>query len=114
LDKFPEAFDRFERQVDVDRFRSYMELSYSFRSFAGQKWAGTPKQWAAFNREAEKRGFPVPDFIRREIRESRGSGSYVSGRQQKTVTWKHEVVTVKGKSQNRYRDLKTGKFIKKP
>ena len=30
------------------------------------------------------------------------------------VTWRHEVVTVKGKSQVRYRDLKTGRFIKKP
>jgi hypothetical protein len=30
------------------------------------------------------------------------------------VTWIHEVVTVKGKSQVRYRDVKTGRFIKKP
>lgn len=30
------------------------------------------------------------------------------------VTWRHEVVTVKGKSQVRYRDLRTGRFIKKP
>jgi len=30
------------------------------------------------------------------------------------VSWKHEVVYVRGHSQNRYRDLKTGRFIMKP
>jgi hypothetical protein len=29
-------------------------------------------------------------------------------------SWRHENVTVKGKSQDRYRDLSTGRFIKKP
>ena len=29
-------------------------------------------------------------------------------------TWRHETVTVRGKPQVRYRDLKTGRFIKKP
>src|SRR5512136_2327899 len=31
-----------------------------------------------------------------------------------SASWRHEVVNVKGRSQNRYRDLKTGRFIKKP
>jgi hypothetical protein len=30
------------------------------------------------------------------------------------VSWRHEVVNVRGASQERYRDLKTGRFIKKP
>jgi hypothetical protein len=30
------------------------------------------------------------------------------------ATWRHETITVKDKSQNRYRDLQTGRFIKKP
>ena len=30
------------------------------------------------------------------------------------MTWRHESVIVMGKSQDRYRDLKTGRFIKKP
>lgn len=113
-DKFPEAFERFESDVDVDRFDSYMQLSLAFRWWAGRNWKGTTKQWEAFNAEAERRGFPVPDFIREEIRESWGSGSSVSGGPQKAVTWRHETVTVKGIPQNRYRDLKTGRFIKKP
>jgi len=29
-------------------------------------------------------------------------------------TWRFEKVTVRNKPQNRYRDLKTGRFIKKP
>jgi hypothetical protein len=114
LDKFPEAFERFEDDVDVDRFGSYMELTYAFRLWAGEKWHGSRKQWEALNGEAERLGFPVPDFIRGELREKSGSGYYVSGGQQKAVMWRHEVVTVKGISQSRYRDLKTSRFIKKP
>ena len=30
------------------------------------------------------------------------------------TVWRHETLTVKGKLQSRYRDLKTGRFIKKP
>jgi hypothetical protein len=29
-------------------------------------------------------------------------------------TWKYETINVRGKSQQRYRDIKTGRFIKKP
>jgi hypothetical protein len=114
LDKFPEAFRRFEGDVDVGRFRSYNELTMAFRWWAGERWRGTGRQWAALNTEAENLGFNVPDFIRREIRESHGSGNYVSEEKQKAVTWKYETIEVKGSPQNRYRDLKTGRFIKKP
>lgn len=78
MDKFPEAFERFENDVDIGRFVSYMELTSAFRWWAGEKWIGTPRQWEAFNAEAEKIGFPVPDLFREEFREARGSGSYVS------------------------------------
>ncbi len=114
MDKFPEAFRRFENDVDVGRFRSYNELTLSFRWWAGEKWRGTPRQWEALNAEAENLGFDVPDFIRREIREYRSSGYHVTEGKQKSATWKHETVKVKGTPQNRYRDLKTGRFIKKP
>jgi hypothetical protein len=110
LDKFPEAFERFESDVDVDRLRTYSELLYSFQWWAGEKWKGTARQWAAFNAEAERLGFTVPHFIREEIRGSRASGSYAY----QVPTYRHEVVIVKGVSQDRYRDLKTGRFIKKP
>ena len=54
--------------------------------------------------EASRLGIPV--FVERT------PVARVYGRT--AVTWRHEVVTVKGKSQVRYRDLKTGRFIKKP
>ena len=96
LDKFPEAFRRFESDVDIDRFDSYRELTLSFQWWSGPKWIDTPRQWAALNREAEKLGFRVPEVIRREVREGGFSGYYVSGGKQKTVTWRREIVTVKG------------------
>jgi hypothetical protein len=113
-DRFPEAFERFEQVVDVDMFDSYMELTYAFREWAGEKWHGTHKQWEALNVEAEKLGFPVPYFIRGELRERKSSGYYVSEGRQNAVAWRHEVITVKGMSQSRYRDLNTGRFIRKP
>jgi hypothetical protein len=112
LDKFPEAFERFESEVDVGRFESYHRLTLAFRWWAGEKWKGTARQWEALNAEAERLGFDVRYLIREELREARGSGYYVSGGRQRAVTWRQKVVTVKGKSQNRYRDLKTGRFTK--
>jgi len=114
LDKFPEAFERFESEVDVDLVDSYRELLLAFQWWAGEKWLGSPMQWTAFNAEAERLGFEVPSFVREEIRESRRSDYYVSEGRQKAVTWRHEVVKVRGASQSRYRDLKTGRFIRKP
>jgi hypothetical protein len=112
--RFPEAFERFESDVDVESFGSYMELLYAFQFWAGENWQGTPKQWKALNVEAERLGFQVPDVIRQEVRESWGSGSHVIREEQEAVTWRHEVVNVRRTSQDRYRDLRKGRFIKKP
>ena len=109
MDKFPEAFRRFENDVDVSRFESYHQLTLSFRWWAGEKWRGTPRQWEALNVEAENLRFEVPNFVREELAEMRGSGSYSSGR-----SWRREFVKIKGKSKSIFRDLKTGRFIKKP
>jgi len=114
MDRFPEAFERFESDVDVRRLRSYSELLYSFQWWAGEKWRATRRQWEAFNREAENLGFDVPSFVREEVLESRASGSYAYAHPQKVVSYRREVVSVRGKSQNRYRDLKTGRFVRKP
>jgi hypothetical protein len=99
LDKFPEAFRRFESTVDIGKFETYYQLSLGFRWWAGQKWRGTPNQWRAFNREAENLGFEAPRFVR-DVREA--------------LSWKQVRITVRGKSQSRYRDVKTGRFIRKP
>jgi len=110
LDKFPEAFRRFEEFVDVDKIASFKELRLAFASWSGSKYRDTDKQRLALAVEARKHGIPIiiqarPFPYRRQV-------TYVPER--KVVTWRHEVVTVKGCSQARYRDLRTGRFIKKP
>jgi hypothetical protein len=114
VDRFPEAFERFEEDVDIESLKSYSELIAAFRLWAGERWKGTAKQWSALNIEAKRLGFEVPRFIREEIRESQRLGYVVSEGRQRALTWRHEVVTVRGSSQDRYRDIKTGRFIKKP
>ena len=104
VDRFPEAFQRFERVVYVDTFESYEELSYAFAHWAGKRWRDTYLQNLALKREAEKRGFKdakMPTYFRK---------TQVSAKQ----TWRRETVTVRGKPQVRYRDIKTGRFVKKP
>lgn len=104
VDRFPEAFERFEKVVDVDRFESYKEMSYAFGHWAGKRWRDTYAQNLALKREAEKRGFKdakMPMYFRKPQASAK-------------KTWRYETVTVRGKPQARYRDLRTGRFIKKP
>lgn len=103
-DRFPEAFRRFEDVVYVDRFENYQQLAYAFSSWAGKRWRDTYKQNLALEREARRLGISgeIPAYHRRQ-------NPYHF-----KTTWKCETVMVKGKPQNRYRDLKTGRFIKKP
>lgn len=93
MDKFPEAFRRFEEVVDVDRIQSFRHLRSAFASWAGQKWHGTNTQMNALAVEARRIGIPLIIERKRE--------------------WRHEIVLVKGVSQERFRDLKTGRFIKR-
>ena len=103
MDRFPEAFSRFEEVVDVRRIQSFRQLRLAFASWAGWKWNETYLQTRALANEAHRLGIPV--FIeRRHVARFYGRTA---------VTWRKEAVTVKGKSQVRYRDLKTGRFIKK-
>ena len=103
VDRFPEAFRRFEKLVDMKSFRSYRELAYGFSHWANRRWVDSYKQNVALKREAEKRGYSdsrIPTYFKRKVSTKR--------------TWRRETVSVRGKSQNRYRDLRTGRFIKKP
>jgi len=104
MDKFPEAFSRFEEVVDVNRIDSFRQLRLAFASWAGWKWRGTYMQNRALAVEARKLGIPV--FIERR--------PTANVKRRFAVKWRHEVIKVKGKLQNRYRDLRTGRFIKKP
>lgn len=110
MDKFPEAFKRFENDVDVGRFESYRQLTLAFRSWAGQRWKATTKQLRALNAEAENLGFHLPEEYgyHRQTSPSLGSATAQNRR------WREEIVEINGKSKVRYRDVKTGRFIKKP
>jgi hypothetical protein len=110
MDKFPEAFERFEKRVHVGRIRSFDQLSLAFSLWAGKQWRGTTKQVKALKVEAAKRGIPVPS-ARRRRREEAGLRFR---REEVARAWRFEWVTVKGHPQMRYRDLKTGRFIKNP
>ena len=100
MDKFPEAFSRFERVVDTRRVRSFSQLELAFMYWSGENWRGTKRQHEALKIEAEKRGIPF-------IWEKRRSAVFRRG-------WRHERVSVRGRLQSRYRDVRTGRFIKKP
>lgn len=105
VDRFPEAFQRFVRDVPIEQFKSYREMRYAFTHWANRRWIDSYAQNLALRKEAEKRGFEdtrIPNYFRRQPQ--------VSTRQ----TWRRETVTVRGKPQIRHRDLKTGRFIKKP
>jgi hypothetical protein len=73
----------------------------SFSLWARHNWKGTRKQVEALKAEARRIGIPVPS--ERPYKQIKPS-----------LTWRFEWVTVKSRPQKRYRDLKTGRFIKKP
>jgi hypothetical protein len=68
--------------------------------WAGEKWIPTSRQLQALAEEARKIGISVAGE-RRVIRLP-------------SVWWRPETVMVRGKAQARYRDLKSGRFIRKP
>ncbi len=105
VDRFPEAFKRFEQRVDISRLDSYRQLAYAFSWWASRRWVDSYKQNFALREEARKRGFfdaILPKYFER------------SYSRQARQSWRHETVTVRGKSQVRYRDLRTGRFVEKP
>lgn len=116
MDKFPEAFERFEEVVDVDNIHSFQELIGSFASWAGKTWKGTRKQTEALRVEARKRGirWEIPRYIGYVPRHyGRGSAQGTVARAVPS-SFRRESVTVRGRSQVVYRDVKSGRFVRKP
>jgi hypothetical protein len=108
---FQEAFDRMERVTNSRECKSFDELRLVARSFFGSKWYPTDRQLYALKDEAKRRGYFErfrEEIVGRPWITKRPSQNYVR------QTWKHETVTVRGKQQTRYRDVTTGRFIKKP
>jgi len=85
LDKFPEAFGRFESVVNIDEIKDFGELKASFSLWAGEHWKGSPPQNQALKNEAHKLRIP---------------------------TWRSEIFIVSGHSRMVHRDLVSGRFTK--
>src|SRR3990172_7482626 len=121
MDRFPEAFDRFENDIDIYDLESASELISSFAHWAGFRYIGTQKQLNAIRKESEKRklGFnwSIPIWIKKRDYGryyTRGFGLPSQRGYEERKIWRYETVSIKGKIQDRYRDLKSGRFIKKP
>ena len=61
-EKFAEAFDRFCRDVNVDKIETFKQLESAFASWARHKWVPTDKQINALKDEAEKPGIPLVGY----------------------------------------------------
>jgi hypothetical protein len=100
MDKFPDAFRRFEQQVSLKNIVSFRQLALATGSWSGPKWIPSQRQIEALADEARKRRLPVQDERERNVRHSI---PWIS----KSI-WKFETISVRGKSQQQYRDNKTG------
>ena len=56
MDNFPQAFDRFEQDVDTRNIKSFQQLFLSYRVWGGKYAPMTKKQTTALKHEASKRG----------------------------------------------------------
>jgi len=101
MDKFPEAFRRFEQYVDVSETTSFRELRLAFSFWAGKKWKDTPRQIEALGVEANRIGIPVERVPREPRRIVK-------------VHYRVETITRHNKLIKIYRDIKTGRFVRHP
>jgi hypothetical protein len=90
MDRFPEAFRRFEIDVDVDDIDSFGELRMAFSEWAGERWLDTGRQLHALSNEARRLG--------------------LLGR---APTYRVGYITIRGRRQEVFRDAVTGRFVKR-
>ena len=89
MDKFPEAFSRFEEDVDVDQINSFSELRMAFSQWAGYKWLDTNRQLHALSNEARRLGLLAP-----------------------APSYRAVYVMVRGRWEERWRDVVTWRWVK--
>jgi hypothetical protein len=109
LQNYSEMFARLERQVEMKCCRNYEEVKMMMESWMGSKWRETSGQLKLVRIECKRLGIPVRLEGKPRAPSERGF-VHVS----QAPSWRHETVTVKGKSQERYRDLQSGRFIQNP
>jgi len=108
---FEEAFDRLERKTNARNCRSLDELRLIAEWYFGHKFH-TDRQYEALRDEAKRRGY----FERWAMMEKQRELPWYAQRQPQVSTtrrYRRETLIVRGKSQVRYRDLRTGRFTKK-
>ncbi len=66
MDKFPEAFKRFEEKVNTDNIETFRQLKLAFSSWGGRSGLLTLRQTDALEREARKLGIPTQGYRTRE------------------------------------------------
>ncbi len=79
MDRFPEAFRRFERVVPVDQFGSYRDLRYAFTHWANKRWRNTALQNSALVREGKRLGFKdvfLPRWFGHTVKEEKWIKAY--------------------------------------
>ena len=79
MDKFPEAFRRFEKDVPIDQFKSYRDMSYGFAHWAGKRWVDSYLQNKALTVEGEKLGYKdieLPRYFHARARKEKWVKSY--------------------------------------
>ena len=66
MDKFPEAFKRFEEKVKLDNIKTSKQLELAVDSWGGYRWIPTQIQLDALAREARRLGIPTHGYRTRE------------------------------------------------
>jgi hypothetical protein len=66
MDKFPEAFRRFENKVNVDDIETFPQLKLAIGSWGGRNWGPTRRQMDALYIEAKRLGIPTHGYRTRE------------------------------------------------
>ena len=66
MDKFPEAFGRFEKKVNVRRVETFRQLTLAFGGWSGEKWRGTRAQMDALAVQARRLGIPLEGYRMRQ------------------------------------------------
>ena len=66
MDKFPEAFKRFKEDVNVNRIKTFKQLTLAFSSWSPKKWRGTFRQMDALTVQAKRLRIPLEGYKSRQ------------------------------------------------
>lgn len=108
MDKFPEAFDRFEKEIDISDSKDSDDIIHKFRIWQNRNV--TRKQQMLIREISEEKGLIIiPVRKRKGISEAKGKPRKELKRRYGAVTYK----TKKGIVRHiQARDSKTGRYVK--